>query len=296
MHIYKSRFLVRGEVWFDGLPDKSPVDWILHRQRSQAIPNARSRGYHTLLLDLSQPTETLQQQVRDSTAYKIRRARDKDKVSCESHRPVSREMLDCFEEVYNRFASLKRLPSLDRPSLDLLAADGALEISVVKDPGGKALAYHVYYCSSERSCLLHAASLYQLLSDSSSRNAMGRANRYLFWDDVLRHKQRGLKRFDFGGWYPGTTNQELLDINRFKEGYGGRVVREFNCEQIVSPKAWALLTAAALLDRAKDLKSKLRFSQRLAKSEAPAARPKVDSGHRFPVAESLAPRETELAG
>jgi hypothetical protein len=247
MHIYKSRFLVRGEVWFNHQPDRTPVDWIVYRQRSNPVRGARWQYFYTILVDLGQSPETLQQQMHSSTAYKVRRARDKDKVVCRSLTPVSRQALDGFEESYRRFAAVKGLSALDRALLDQLAEDGVLELSCAKSPAGETLAEHAYYRDSNRSCLLHSVSLYQTLADSGARNAMGRANRYLYWCDMVRHQEHGLRFFDFGGWYPGATNHELLEINRFKEGFGGKVVREYNCEQIMSLKGRVVLTIAAWL-------------------------------------------------
>jgi hypothetical protein len=36
--------------------------------------------------------------------------------------------------------------------------------------------------------------------------------------------------YDFGGWYPGTQNQALLQINRFKESFGGELVVQYKCD------------------------------------------------------------------
>jgi hypothetical protein len=295
MHIHRSRFLRRGEVWYDAEPDQTPVDWVLYHQRSRPVPRARWRFFYTILLDLSQTTEELQRQLHDSTAYKIRRAHTKDGVICESQRAVGPEVLDGFEEVYSRFAAMKGLPPLDRPFLDQLAKDGALELSIAKTPAGKGLAYHVYYCSPARSCLLHAASLYQLQSDSAARNTMGRANRYLFWHDIMRHKERGLKLFDFGGWYPGTTDHARLEINRFKEGYGGRVVREYDCEQITSFRGWLLLTAADLWDRVRGCRPKQHLESQCPNPNAPPTRLDVNWRHRSEAIEAVASQEARLA-
>jgi len=247
VHIYKSRFLVRGEVWFDHEPDHTPVDWILYRQRSRPVPGARWEFFYTILLDLTQSAEDLLGAMSKSAGYKIRRAGERDGILCESRCPASFEDLDEFEKTYERFAAIKGLEPLDRPLLNQLVKDGALEVSVARDAKGLPLVHHVYYRDGRRSCLMHCVSLYQMLAESSARNAMGRANRYLFWQDALRHKEEGLEIFDFGGWYPGHTNQALLDINRFKEEFGGRITREYNCQQVCSLKAWLLLRIAALL-------------------------------------------------
>jgi len=73
--------------------------------------------------------------------------------------------------------------------------------------------------------------LYPQASDSASRNAIGRANRYLIWSDMLRYQEQGLKFFDFGGWYPGTTDQALLRTTNSKEDSGGQVVREYSASE-----------------------------------------------------------------
>jgi hypothetical protein len=61
-----------------------------------------------------------------------------------------------------------------------------------------------------------------------------------------------LEAFDFGGWYRGTTDQALLKINEFKRGFGGQVVREYDCEQILTLKGWVVLNAARLLEKTKN--------------------------------------------
>ena len=139
MHLIKSRFLVRGEVWFDHEPDQTPVDWILYRQRSRAVPGARCKVFSTMLLDLNQGPEILRQQMSKSTAYGIRRACDKDKIICQCLNPVSHEMLDSFEETYKGFAAIKGLPPLDRPFLDQLAKDSCLELSFATWADGPAI-------------------------------------------------------------------------------------------------------------------------------------------------------------
>ncbi len=258
MHIYKSRFLVRGEVWYDHEPDAAPVDWILYRQRSRPVPRARCDQFYTILLDLRPTLKELSARLSKSAAYKIRRAERGDGVRCEVRWPAQSPDLDGFEAVYQRFAPMKGLDPLDRPFLDQLAGAACLELSMARDAAGAPLAHHVYYRDRSRSCLLHSVSLYQMAAESGVRNALGRANRYLFWRDLIRHKEQGLEFFDFGGWYPGRTNSELLNINRFKEEFGGQVTCEYNCRQPITLKARVALGTAAILDQRQRLIARLR--------------------------------------
>jgi hypothetical protein len=70
---------------------------------------------------------------------------------------------------------------------------------------------------------------------------------------MLTLKARGFRHYDFGGWYPGTTDLRLLGMNAFKKGFGGQVIREFDCEEIQTFKGWVVLTVVSMLARAKIL-------------------------------------------
>src|SRR5437867_1252479 len=182
MIIYSSRFLTRGEVWFDEEPGNiRSLDWILYNLRSSPAPGARWRYFYNYVIDLTQSAEQLQAQLKEDMAYKIRRARDRDKIVCECCDPNDPAVLDRFEETYNPFAAMKGLPPLDRARMNSMAAAGALDLSVAKDPQGNALVYHANYRDHARATELHLPSLFRKLSDSAARNLIGRANRYLTW-------------------------------------------------------------------------------------------------------------------
>jgi hypothetical protein len=252
MITYKSRFLRRAEVWFDNEPTETagPVDWILYHLRSQPIPGAQSRSFYTLLINLTQSEEQLRSQLRDDTAYKIRRARDRDKIVCECCDSHDSGVLDKFQQMYNTFAEMKNLPALNRARFESLAATGVMDISSAKDPQGNVLVYHANYCDGRRATQLEMPSLYRSLPQSAARNFSGRANRYLTWSNILRYKAQGLQFFDFGGWHLG-SDAEMLSINDFKRGFGGQVVREYQCEQVLTLKGRLVLYAAKLLEQAK---------------------------------------------
>ncbi len=251
MITYRSRFLIRGEVWFDDEPDHTrAVDWMIYHQRSQPVPGAKTSHFHTYVIDLKQGREQLLANLNKDAAYKIRRARERDHILCECCDPRGEGILDQFEEMYNTFATLKGLAPLDRPRLEGMAAAGALDLSVAKAPQGNALVYHSYYRDHRRARALELPSLYRNMADSAARNLIGRANRYLTWSDMVRFQEQGLKCFDFGGWYQG-ADPAMLKINDFKRGFGGQVVREYQCERILTLKGWVVLQAARLLKQAR---------------------------------------------
>lgn len=252
MIIYQSRFLTRAEVWYDNEPgDTRGVDWILYQQRSRPVPGAKTNFYYTYVVDLTQSREQLQANLNKDTAYKIRRARERDKIRCEGCDSRDAAVMDRFEEMYNAFAEMKCITPLNRARTESMAAAGVLDLTVAKDPQGNALVYHADYCDGHRATSMELPSLFRQQADNAARSLISRANRCLTWHNFVRYQEMGLEIFDFGGWYPGDADSERLDINRFKEGFGGKVRREYQCEQVLTFKGRVVLAVAAMLNRAK---------------------------------------------
>ncbi len=53
---------------------------------------------------------------------------------------------------------------------------------------------------------------------------------------MLRFREMGFTTYDLGGWYSGQDDLEKLNINRFKEGFGGRVAPQYNTDHGVTLK------------------------------------------------------------
>lgn len=250
MITYKSRFLTRAEVWYDHEPgDTRQVDYILYYQRSTPVPGTKTRVIHTYVIDLTLSRDQLLAKLNKDTAYKLRRARERDGVVCERCDPRNRVVIDQFEEMYNIFATTKRLTPLNRPRMESMAAAGVLDLSVAKDAQGNALVYHANYRDDQRATSMELPSLYRKLSSSAERNSIGRASRFLTWSDILRYQEEGLRCFDFGGWYQG-SDPAMVKINEFKRGFGGEVVSKYLCEEILTLKGRAAFAAMAVLNRA----------------------------------------------
>ncbi len=295
MITYRSRFLARGEVWFDNEPDPArPVDWIIYRQRSHPVPGARSRPFYTPVIDLSLSEEQLVGRLSSDTAYKIRRARERDKIVCECLDPHDRAVMDKFEEVYNQWAALKGLQPLNRARLEGMAAVGLLDMSAARHPLDGVLVYHANYRDNTRAVGVELPSLYPTRSDSAARNLVGRANRYLVWSGILRYKEQGLRYFDFGGWYFG-DDPARLRINDFKRGFGGQLECGCECEQIVTLKGWVVTSATAVLARLRSPRVGRSQGPRRREWEAAAADTRAGRAPSPPAAEAPSLQESELA-
>ena len=157
--------------------------------------------------------------------------------------------MDEVEEMWNKFAAAQHTPRLERHWLDQMGKTGALDLVAAKDPEGNVLAYHLVLLAPKRARQLIAISPYKAAPSVAWRNAVSRANCLVHWHNFLRFREGGIEDFDFGGWYPGRTDIRLLGINKFKMSFGGRIVRQYDCELPVTFKGWMLLTAAQTMAR-----------------------------------------------
>src|SRR5262249_109939 len=118
MLVYHSRFLTRGEVWFDDEPDDSPVDWIYYRQRSEPIYRARQK--YTVLIDLTKSPEKLLSEMDERTVRKIEEAEQKDSTCWERCDANDAKTMDAIEAMWNHSAATLNSTPLDRAWLEKL--------------------------------------------------------------------------------------------------------------------------------------------------------------------------------
>jgi hypothetical protein len=252
MFVYRGRFLTRGEVWFDDQPDGSQVDWIYHCQRSSPLANYRWKAFYTVLVDLRKSPADLFAAMDDKTARKITEAQEKDKLRCEHCDASDARIIAETEAMWNKFAAAQNTPRLDRPWLDQFRQAGVLDVVAARDSSGQVLVYHLVLLTRGRARQLIAISPHRTVPSIAWRHAVSRANCLIHWHNFQSFKEQGITHFDFGGWYPGTTDIQLLGINTFKKSFGGVVVREFDCEQPVTFKGRVALIFAHLWARLRE--------------------------------------------
>ena len=214
--------LTYNHIWFAERPSLArafaPVIYMQCRHKGPAL-GYRSRVFHTVLLDLTADADTLLRNMSHTTSYEIRRAR-RDEVAI---RPV--DSMAEFISFYNEFAASKGLSRLEPGDL---FGWGHKTLAFAAMMDGEPIAMHSYLVdrTTGRARLRYSASHFRSLHDSNHRNAIGRANRYLHYAAMLHFKEAGLTTYDMGGFAKDTTDPEMAAINRFKDGFGGVVVRE----------------------------------------------------------------------
>jgi lipid II:glycine glycyltransferase (peptidoglycan interpeptide bridge formation enzyme) len=231
--IISTRSSVRiADLYFDErAADGLKVDIIRHNQSPTRLPGAICTPFPTIVLDLTQSPEDLLAKMKSHTRYKIRRAAEKDGLEYIHAQHAQSEAFRAFVDHMDECNALKNLPRVSRERLLILAGRGALDVSFVRDSSGAMLAASSFVVTTSRVRGLYAGASYRGTNDPSRRSLIGRANRYLYWRDILRFRDNGIRTFDFGGYYTGDQDEEKVRINGFKDEFGGVVINEFNCEQ-----------------------------------------------------------------
>lgn len=223
MIVLRGRGAVYGELWFDEEPPRDAgVDILQYRFRSAPVAGARARPLLSMVTDLGADEDAIASRFGKDCRYKVRRAETKDGLRAEfSAEPAGR--LAEFQEFFDAFARQKGHQPCDRPWLAAACAAGQLALSAAWR-GDEALVWHAHVLSGSTAGLQYTASHFRG-QDNDYRALVGRANRWLHWQDMLKLKALGLARYDWGGLFDDESTPEREGINRFKRDFGGEPVR-----------------------------------------------------------------------
>jgi len=255
MIVTKRKFILVGECWFDENPYGAKVDLIEFVQRPEPLTGGRFSPFYTMIVDLTQKQEEIFDKIKKDTRYEIRRGETKDGLVFNWVESPDSETLHNFYRFYDSFAATKSMQPINRNRVGRYAEAGNLRLSRAISSEGIDLVWHAYFCLGNRARLLHSASVYRESSDSGFRSMVGRANRFLHWQDMLKLKEQGIAIYDLGGWYAGNEDEAKLSINRFKEEFGGAIVEEYNGEFPVSLKGQLYLKLRYLRNKFRSARS-----------------------------------------
>jgi hypothetical protein len=241
MVMYRKHGLRMAELWLDApIVPPAGCDLLVLHQYSRLPARAVGKPFSTLTINLLVPEEQLLEGLNRDTKYKVRRAASKDLVECVHEPHASDEICHAFHAFYEEFAVAKGLDRLSMDELLARARGGTLRFSRAIH-AGTTIVWHVHAVGAHSASLLHSASLFRQMDDNEARAIIGRANRLLHWRDMLEFKAEGKGVYDFGGWYAGQDNADLLRINQFKEGFGGQRTDQVNAGLALSWRGWVYL-------------------------------------------------------
>lgn len=232
MAIIKEKPIRKAYVWFDEeLIENVDVRYCFYRSAPpEKLPY---KEFHTIMLDITEDEDTLWNKFHKNNKYKIKRASERDNLICRFWEPHNIEplALNEFHRFYNEFASERGLTKLKYHHLELLVARELLALSCVISEKGDCLVWHGYYQNHKIASLFYSSSTN---NKEVSSSLLGRANRYLHWQDILKFKEIGITSYDFCGWYTGESDNKLLAINQFKEEFGGSIIKKYNFNEAMT--------------------------------------------------------------
>ena len=249
MITYRRRHIITvGESWFAVDPPTGKPDIIHYRSLSDPIED--SEEFTTIRIDLNKPEEQLLSEMSKSTRHHIKKA-DEYGFRYELWYPDVHARLDEFFEFHDASNTAKGLPRADRFAIRAHAACGVLDLSRVADRDGNPLVWHGHYRGRTHAQQTYTASVFRSRQESEFRTFLGRANRWGCWEDMKRFRREGILTYDFGGWYSGKTNEQLLAVNFFKEGFGGKLAMTYLCTRPATLLGRLYLWAADLRARSR---------------------------------------------
>ena len=177
---------------------------------------------YTLLIDLTQNTDTIFEKYKTNTRNEIRRA-VKEEVDFDLE-----TNLTYFISFYNDFAIKKGQSLLSYNSLSKIKP-----LTITKaSQNNKTIVMHSYITDIKTKTVRLIYSASNRLDTDSDRRLIGWANRFLHHQDMLYFKEKNIKTYDLGGTAHHTKKKDNHHIAKFKKEFGGKITDEYFYESI----------------------------------------------------------------
>lgn len=182
--------------------------------------------FHTLLVDLAQQEDAIWKGIYHRTRSEISSFIRNQEFEHKVITRLSSSELTGFIRLFNTFANVKHIRKAEAFRLRAYYRKGLLALSYIRQ-GGHFLCINFYRVNTARATNLYSFNLMHT-RPAFNGSHYGRAHRALHWLDILFFKKLGVACYDFCGWYDGKEDRQLLNINKFKEQFGGHKVREYS--------------------------------------------------------------------
>ncbi len=147
----------------------------------------------------------------------------------------SSESTENFVSLYNDFAKQREIAGITFEKLDELQDNLILTSSSMDGVIISAHSYLVDY-DLKKVRLLHSGS--QRFSEGLDRNMIARSNKFLHYMDMVQFKRDGFQTYDWGGIAFDTKDKGIQGINKFKESFGGELIKQ---KELYSPLYYLIL-------------------------------------------------------
>ena len=221
LEIDRSKFIFKiKHIWFSDYPfDVKGYHSITFRACKNKINSQdfTRKEFHTLVIDLTQNLDTIWKNMsKKSCRYMINKA-IKEGIEVKISQDYSH-----FSEINRQFRKEKGLQQDRQVELD--KEYGTLFIAEIDGEllGGQ------FYLENENNIRWLIGASKRLEVDKEKATLIGQANRLLVWEAIKYAKDKGIREFDFGGYYINDSGDEQMrKINFFKKSFGGELVTHY---------------------------------------------------------------------
>lgn len=191
---------------------------------------------YTLVTDLTENEDEIRKKMTKTVKNEINRAkREKTSVKIYTSEQLqnNKKVLEDFGEVYiNMFEQKNMQNNLNKKVIQPLIEQNALIVTVAYI-NGEPMVYHSYIIYDDKVRFFKSCSEFRV-KEKQLRNAIGRANKLLQWEDILYFKDRGFQEYDWGGIFSYDCKN---GIDEYKKSFGGKPRDYYSITFYVSLKA-----------------------------------------------------------
>lgn len=210
---------IKKEIWFAKKIYNYFDNILLTEYKQSFIKHVlfKNEEFTTLWIDLEQSLDAIKKNFNKNYKNEINKA---IRLNIYGEIETNNEN---FLILFNKFAKRKKLSLLNKKMFSYYEPYLVITKAVLNQ---KSLVMHAYLVDEDIKIvrLLYSANSFE----SEDAKIIGYANKYLHFYDMKFFKEKGFKIYDFGGINLHSTDKEILGINRFKKGFGGKEVRLYN--------------------------------------------------------------------
>ena len=216
------------EIWFSKeVYDVEGVDSVRFENTyfSGDLPGWNKEIQTTLILDLDKSLDDIWNGMdKKLCRHNITKALEDSSIAVRFN-----EKYDEFVEINRQFRKRKELPPC-MISVDEMKKHYFLS---TYEKNGVVLGGHLCLHDENRFEIFMACS--SMTPESTfTRTDYGWGNRLSIWEMIKYAHQQGITGFDFGGYSPEATDEELVGINKFKLSFGGVVGQRYGYNKTYS--------------------------------------------------------------
>lgn len=175
----------------------------------------------TLFSDLTKDEDNLISEYEKNLKYDIRRAeRENYTMTMLSATELSQNM-DIVDEFCEEYITMYSQKGMKMPTCKYSIMESIENNNIcmsIASLDGNRIVYHVYLLSENTVRLLHSISTFRDEDAEINPRNIGRGNKWLHHKDMVYFKERGYKKYDWGGY---SHRDELEGIDIFKKKFGG---------------------------------------------------------------------------